>query len=404
MTKNGRPLPALLTVAGAIFLGASAAGAASSIITNGNFETDAVDSTTITGWNVVNSRVNLGVTSIGGCVSQDTSDYTTLRDWAAEALDDGYSGPDATARADDHPESAMDPSEYEWETKIVDGSGLEYDGTSLARSGKVVQIRSEMNSNETEAEGYVVHGPALYSDAFTAPAGRQIRLDWAASGEDDDYHVLGYLLNVDTCAQTEVLDDTGEYRTWNTVSLEIPTAGTYRFVFVGGTYDQSWGGAAGALLWVDNIIQTSAFTGAGVDLSLGVNIGDPVAGASAQISGSGLKPNSDYRVELRSTPRVIETGTADAAGLFVDVITLPADIEPGKHTLTLYGIAPDDVELTSVAYVTVDKDGKVGYLSYEVAESAAVTGFGSTLTLSLLGAVLIGLGIATSRRRTPAEA
>ena len=67
-------------------------------------------------------------------------------------------------------------------------------------------------------------------------------------------------------------------------------------------------------------------------------------------------------------------------------------------------IAPDDVELTSVAYVTVDKDGKIGYLSYEVAESAGVTGFGSTLTLSLLGAVLIGLGLVASRRRTPAEA
>ncbi len=69
--------------------GAGVAGAAGPdvpAVPNGDFEADAVGSTTVSGWTVVDGLVDLGVTSLGGCVSRDTSTYTALRDHAATAF------------------------------------------------------------------------------------------------------------------------------------------------------------------------------------------------------------------------------------------------------------------------------------------------------------------------------
>lgn len=57
-------------------LGASASG-----ITNGTFETGNSGDTSIGGWTTVDTRIDLGVDSIAGCATVDTSDYTTLRDF-----------------------------------------------------------------------------------------------------------------------------------------------------------------------------------------------------------------------------------------------------------------------------------------------------------------------------------
>ncbi|MBN1094196.1 hypothetical protein JKP75_17530 [Blastococcus sp. TML/M2B] len=57
----------------------SVAGAAGGAIVNGDFETGAPGDTVVTGWSFADQVVDLGVTSLGGCVSKDTSTYTTLR-------------------------------------------------------------------------------------------------------------------------------------------------------------------------------------------------------------------------------------------------------------------------------------------------------------------------------------
>lgn len=75
-----------LTVGAALALGpALAASGASSAIANGSFEADAIGSTSITGWTSMNQAIDLGITSIAGCVTVDTSDYSTLRDYASQA-------------------------------------------------------------------------------------------------------------------------------------------------------------------------------------------------------------------------------------------------------------------------------------------------------------------------------
>ena len=450
MPRSPRVAAAVLTVA-LIALIPTAAWSTSNGVTNGDFETDAAGSGTVTGWTVVDGFIDLGTTEIAGCTTVDTSDYTTLRGWAAnarpdvavdgntvsptngdlyavrdrdgnqvtvlglplwysgasgefaieQAQDDGNGGtvqvtitrpnwdaatsaafvallPDPSVRQDDGP---ADPTFFSpgsrFEAAVVDGSTIPgYDTQDalgnpvtidLTADSQVLGLSSAMNS-DAGYDGYVAHGPAVYSDEFTAAAGRQINLRWAASGAEDDYHVLGYLLNTATCAQTEVIDSTGEYTQWTTASVEIPAAGTYRFVFVGGTFDQTFGGAGGAILFIDNIVQTQVITGTELALELSLAVGDSVQGAPVQMVGGGLRPESAYQLELRSTPRIVYSGVTDASGSFVQSAPLPTDITPGQHTLTLSGIAPDGSAVSDVAYLTVAAGGVLSYLSYATAE------------------------------------
>lgn len=563
MNKRSRAAIAL-TVGTALAVGpALAAQAANSSITNGGFEADAIGATSITGWTTLNQAIDLGVTSLGGCTTIDTSDYSNLREYDEESeaiwndyaspvsgfadytyvhevisgdpvlilgdalvyddyngeylievsvsvtsepsyslssldeqpapeeappsepapeestpsdpapdepapgeptpeepapgepapgepapeepapsqpapdepsLDDPAPGesqngepseqlapsvgsfeylsfdfwsseqqeafaiaentaPDPTVRRDDPVNAAVDYEEYE--ISIVDGADVD-------REGKVLELYSDL---EGDYDGYVIHGPAIVSAPFTVPAGRQISLDWKAVDNSDDFHVFGYLLNTSTCAQTEVIDATGELQDWTTTSLEIPAAGTYRFVFVSGSYDKSWGGAAGAYMYIDNIVQTPVFSSPGIDLSLAAGVGDYLPGSDVQVSGGGLEPESAYDLVLRSTPVTVTEGVTDLDGRFVQVVPLPQNIAPGAHTITLSGQGPSG-PLTEVAYITVGTDGTLLYLSMDgpqpvlamtgPAENAGVLALAALLTLT--GAAAIEL---ERRRRNP---
>lgn len=222
---------------------------ASASISNGTFESETGSS--VTGWTALNSRIDLGVTSIAGCTTVDTSDYTTLRDW-----DSGYAAKAPSARP-----PSSDPSVNNDSLTLNFNSGPTF-GTEavnvsagdFARSGNVLRLQSNMNTSTIG--GYVVHGPAVYSDTFTASTIDDLTIDWAADDNGDDYHVLGYLLNTATCAQTEVIDSTGESSAWQSQSVAIPSNGIYRFVFVSGTFDKTFGRLAGGTLYLDNILLT----------------------------------------------------------------------------------------------------------------------------------------------------
>lgn len=118
----------------------------------------------------------------------------------------------------------------------------------LARALRLV------SSGMTTLQGFdVVHGPAVYSSPFEAAAGDSIYFDWRAYAGADDYHVFGYLIDSHG-NQLEVLDASGAGTTaWTTKETVIPASGTYRFVFVSGTFDASGGRAAGASLVIDNV-------------------------------------------------------------------------------------------------------------------------------------------------------
>ncbi len=176
-------------------------------------------------WTEVEQRVELGVTSIAGFVAADTASYP------------GNSGGDGDA-----PVSAT----YSVSVTSADPPGPTEGTYALG-----------LTSNMTTRFGCdVVHGPAVYSAPFDAAAGQTLTFDWRAFAGSDAYAVFGYLLNTSTGAQTEVLDayttNANGTTNWATESVTVPSTGTYRFVFVSGTYDATCGRAAGASLYIDN--------------------------------------------------------------------------------------------------------------------------------------------------------
>lgn len=108
----------------------------------------------------------------------------------------------------------------------------------------------------------IVHGPYLVCDVNnTTPLenGDVIKFYWKAEGGSDAYDIYAYLLNVDTGATIPLINETGDSTgastAWAAVSRTITAAqaGTYKFVFVSGTYDFSGGTVLGASLYVTNV-------------------------------------------------------------------------------------------------------------------------------------------------------
>ena len=220
---------------------------ANASISNGTFEAET--GTTITGWTAVNSRIDLGVDSIAGCSTVDTTDYTALRDWASEYASSSYNGQISSDPSVNNDSLSLTfTSGPTLTTEVVSGVTGTY-----ARTGNVVKLQSNMRATPG---GYVVHGPAIYSEPFSAKTIDDLTISWAAADNGDDYAVLGYLLNTSTCAQTEVIDSTGASSLWQDQTVAIPSNGTYRFVFVSGTYDKTHGTVAGGTMYLDDILLT----------------------------------------------------------------------------------------------------------------------------------------------------
>ena len=75
---------------------------------------------------------------------------------------------------------------------------------------------------------------------------------------DDDFHVAGYIYNVDTNEITMALNATDSYGA-GTASVEVSETANYRFVFVVGTYDLTGGREAGSNMKIDNVRAEDAY-------------------------------------------------------------------------------------------------------------------------------------------------
>lgn len=225
---------------------ATAAARASNYLLNGSFEN--VTGGVPDNWSVVGTVIDLGVTRLGGCVSVDTTDYSTYAGGPTNDITDG--------------------SHSSFTATIVTsgGFGVPSNGTNA--------VRLDLGGGNS-ADGYhVKHGPAIVSDEFKGISGQVITLNWYSAAGSDDFAVLGYLLDTDAngngvaegtvadCAQTEILDTHGKTVIgWQFASVTVPdTRDFYKFVFVNGTHDFSGGRASGASFWIDNISQGAAQT------------------------------------------------------------------------------------------------------------------------------------------------
>lgn len=288
---------------------------------NGSFEVDAVDATTITGWDLISDNlgtvrtpasgddpagvdgsnyIDLGVTTLGGCVSQDTTDYAGI--WTRDTSK--YGAPATkptfgTAPLAAYPTSwpANDQDEFAttvpytvgalsvgqgWlnnrgatDAQYGNGSGVADTYSSVAKTVSTVgaigpsegtkALMLQLGNFWRDKKYHVLHGPAVVSDLFSASAGQVITLDWYSAAGADDFAVLGYLLDTETCTQYEVVDQTGTFtktdngsgtfvNAWQNSTVTVPaTKSTYRFVFVNGTFDRTGGAWSGASFWLDKI-------------------------------------------------------------------------------------------------------------------------------------------------------
>lgn len=198
---------------------------------NGDFESSAIGATSVNGWTVNNARVRLnGVDQIGGWPTP------------VDTTKPGPSGGDAVAM-----------SSGQFSTTVVANTGA---GSNPLGGAKSLQLQS----TGVSVTGYgIVHGPSLVSNtAVPMKSGDTVSFDWKAQGGADAYDVYAYLLNVDTGATVKMLDATGGSgamsTNWATVTTNIPADGNYKFVFVSGTFDATGGTAAGARLFIDNIV------------------------------------------------------------------------------------------------------------------------------------------------------
>jgi uncharacterized repeat protein (TIGR02543 family) len=199
--------------------------------TNSGFEVD--DSTN---WQFVGSQINLGVTELGGFVSSDAdNDYTHNVGRTGNPTNDNN--------------SAM--------------AGATFVPTIQSQVKKEGSRALKLQSNMTTLTACdVVHGPAAVSSPFNLTQGDKLYFDWSAQGGSDWFDAYGYLVNQASAGsigtdprQIELLDAVGNtsFRDWETKETTIQHTGTYRFVFVNGTFDQSCGRAAGGTLYIDNI-------------------------------------------------------------------------------------------------------------------------------------------------------
>lgn len=90
----------------------------------------------------------------------------------------------------------------------------------------------------------------------------------------------------------------------------------------------------------------------------GALTGNVVASGSAQQisvegSDSQLQPGSKYQVVLHSTPVLLAEGGVSADGSIVTTVHVPADVEPGYHTIHVYGtnLAGESIDIQKVVYV-----------------------------------------------------
>ncbi|MRH28310.1 hypothetical protein GH740_03145 [Microbacterium sp. SYP-A9085] len=280
--------------------------------TNPSFEEGA----TITGWTMLQGRIDLGVTNIAGYIAQDQSTYAGL------AGNGQYAAP---ADDDTPPQSGATYTIKLNKTTASDGAA------SL-----------ELTSAMTTAEGCdVVHGPAVYSDPFDASHNDKIYFDWRAFQSGDNFHVYGYILNTATGTQTPVLDATGgnEVNAFVTKETTIPANGSYRFVFVGGTQDFTCGKKAGATLLIDNV------------RVYGTKVNDAVV---AHIAGKLQYANAS---DDPATSRTITVTVADSDGAVSAASSIPVSITPVDDAPVLASVAPITLTNTEGAQTYVTTTG-----------------------------------------------
>ena len=133
--------------------------------------------------------------------------------------------------------------------------------------------------------------------------------------------------------------------------------------------------------------------------------GDPVT-----VSGDGFQPGTEVAITFESTPVLLATVRADAAGRFSTVVRIPMDATPGEHTLKATGLGADGRVRVLSARIFIRGTGPTVAVAPAATPATprgplSITGLanlgmivGIALVLMLLGLLMV----ARRRRREPA--
>lgn len=160
---------------------------------------------------------------------------------------DGYLTPTDTTPTPSNPNNALQVSDGDGD--VVSSPNLNFQIT-----GGMARLWSSMTVNDG---GDVFHGPYLISDnTVSLNTGDDVEFDFRAQGGSDAFDVYAYLLETSTGNTIELMNQTG-VGTSDTgimrISERVTATGDYKFVFISGTFDETFGRAAGASLYIDNV-------------------------------------------------------------------------------------------------------------------------------------------------------
>lgn len=219
-------------------------------------------------------------------------------------------------------------------------SDLDCSPGSPGRSGTVDNY---FDSGDGDGEKYTYcsgFGPDIYSEPFVADVGQSLAFEWSAIGASDDYAVYAYLVEVDpstgaipatASAQNHelVMYNSGSqdgFSDWQTSTVDVSSAGTYRFRFVNGSYDGTGGKALGSLFYLNSFFlagDTNAITFGEFDdviYDLTAMTSSPVLTISASSTAGGeltvvsLNPNVCSVVSNNTTPPTYDVSILQSPG------------------------------------------------------------------------------------------
>lgn len=211
----------------------------SNTFTNGNFTNNTAtvvgDVVSLSGWTAYKRRVKLnGVDNIDGKPTPADNTFPARTDSTANKDSSGANN-----------SFTVNPS-Y----------------ASRSGGGYAVQLSTNGGCND----GYcIIRGPYIVSNSpVYLQANDQVSFWWSALGASDAYDVYGYLLNVNDGSTIQLLNATGasasSTQPWTQVTKTITgaQAGSYKFVFIAGTWDATGGQAEGASLLLDDVNVTAS--------------------------------------------------------------------------------------------------------------------------------------------------
>jgi hypothetical protein len=108
------------------------------------------------------------------------------------------------------------------------------------------------------AAGGSLWGPAVYSNfCIVFNAGDTMAFDWRALSDTDAYTIYSYMIEKNTGGIVPILRTASPNFTfdseWTTQYTVVPISGSYKFVFVMGSWDSTFGNYVAGRMLIDNM-------------------------------------------------------------------------------------------------------------------------------------------------------